>query len=216
MCEYDCRMLLAHWYSNGKFAKWDKCTSYVQGSGGKIQRWEESQGFSDDRLSTRSNENEEENSVTTYSPDSRDSPYADSLDYKTSLWHFSLHTEREKDGLGTQTQSDIQKVALVLFTQRRQIWVMWKLRQNWHLQWILSPGQWHTYSVATSTGCFTCFQCIRKGRQEGMLARELGNIECVVREAGGSSLRTLGKELCDIKCTMATTEEGQKEHAQKL
>lgn len=71
-------------------------------------------------------------------------------------------------------------------------------------------------SVATSTGCFTCFQCTREGRQEGMLARELGNIECVFREAGGSSLRTLGKELCDIKCTMATIEEGQKEHAQKL
>lgn len=132
-----------------------------------------------------------------------------------SMAFLPPHRKGERWARNTNTKWHTES-GIVLFTQRRQIWVMWKLRQNWHLQWILSPGQWHTYSVATSTGCFTCFQCIRKGRQEGMLARELGNIECVVREAGGSSLRTLGKELCDIKCTMATTEEGQKEHAQKL
>lgn len=79
---------------------------------------------SDDRPSTSSTGNEEENSVTTYSPDSRDNPYPGSLDPQTIVRRCSLYTERERDGLRTQTQSDsqIQKVALAWFMlQSRQI-----------------------------------------------------------------------------------------------
>lgn len=94
----------------------------------------------------------------------------------------------------------------------------WDDRSEWHENWdkidicneFLSPGQWHTYSVVTSTGCLfnIAFRAHRKEEKKGCWPENYETLRVSLGKLKGTAVG-LGEGGVWHKIHNATTEEGQ-------